>query len=133
MDSPPRPGASPAQKYPSTSSRLSPASASAPRADSGWSLASDVSSALRVGCSKIPAIYALPLMVIRVLSPDDLRIHRARFDRLPAPNVTQDGAPAALDLPRPVTQGPCMFGDLLVKNVRPMAGAVVDVLVSDGI
>src|SRR5215468_2671830 len=40
---------------------------------------------------------------------------------------------AALDLARPDAQGSTMGDNLLVKNVRPMAGAAVDVLVSGGI
>src|SRR5271169_4373302 len=42
----------------------SPASASAPWAHSACSWNNDLSSALRVGCSKIPTILALPLMLI---------------------------------------------------------------------
>src|SRR4030095_9016084 len=97
MESPPSPGASPAQKYPSTSCRVSPASARAPCADSAWSWASDLSSAFRVGCSKIPAIYALPLMVMGVPSPDDVWMHRAvAYPSHETPNVAQDGRPRPL-------------------------------------
>src|ERR1700733_447380 len=65
----PGPGASPEQKYPSTSARVRPASASAPSATSAWSCATVLSVARRVGCSNAPAIYALPLMVMPLGPP----------------------------------------------------------------
>src|SRR5215470_6521225 len=42
-------------------------------------------------------------------------------------------ATAALDFARRGRQGSAMGDNLLVKNVRPMGGAAVDVLVSDGV
>src|SRR5262249_15849137 len=60
----------------STSASVRPASARAPWADSACSCASDCVSALRVGCSKTPAMQALFLMLMagRALAhlPDDL-------------------------------------------------------------
>src|SRR6516164_70310 len=44
-----------------------PASASAPIATSACSCATDLSGAFRVGCSKAPAMYPLPLIVMAIL------------------------------------------------------------------
>src|ERR1700737_1657255 len=53
------------------SALLRPASASAPIATSACSWATDLSGAFRVGCSKAPATYALPLMLIVSSPPHD--------------------------------------------------------------
>src|SRR5262245_15515359 len=67
---------------------------------------------------------------MRALSPDEgCTAPSCASER---PNVAHPRPPAALDLAWPDGQGPCMDDNLLVKNVRPMAAASADVLVSGG-
>ena len=62
-------------------------------------------------------------------------MHRAPAPDPRAPNVAylERARDLALDLLVESLQGPVMIGDLLLRNVRPMAGPAVDVLVRRGI
>src|SRR6266446_8638935 len=74
----------------------SPASASAPRAHSACSWNNDLSSALRVGCSKIPTILALPLMLIAGWSsPFETKCTIPRWDTVRRPRSIPDCRHAA--------------------------------------
>src|SRR6185312_9789823 len=101
----PMPGASPAQKYPSTSSLVRPASSSAPRAHSACNKATDLSVALRVGCSHAPTIYPAPFKLM-LHSPSGLF-------RLP------------LLLEQPVIRchGRRLYPSVLLRLPRPARGA----------
>src|SRR5262249_15177407 len=62
-------------------------------------------------------------------------MHRAPAPDPRAPNVAhlERARDLALDLLVETLQGPVMIGDLLLRNVRPMAGPAVDVLVRRGV
>src|SRR6516165_407436 len=66
---------------------VSPASANAPWAHSACNWNSDLSSALRVGCSKIPTILAFPLMLIGGWSSPWRLMYAAPIGYRPAPAV----------------------------------------------
>src|SRR5215475_11412901 len=62
-------------------------------------------------------------------------MHRAPAPDPRAPNVAhlERARDLALDLLVASLQGPVMIGDLLLRNVRPMAGPVVDLLARGGV